>query len=336
MSVSFQRCRGVTLVELMVALSIGSFLMIGAVTVFSQSRTTFRVTESVSRLQENARFVLEAMEPEIRMASYFGLTNRSAKVRGRATPTEPVPAGLGVGSDCGTNWAINLAQEVGGSNNGFGWACPAFGNSPQATADTLVLRRASEDPILPPLNPGTMYLQAARFQDSRLFVGPAIPAGYEPLTSQTHELVVNGYYVSNNSTLDTPGTAIPSLRVKTLVGGALGPRIVDQEVLPGVEDLQVQFGIDTDPVGTPNRGSIDRYVNANDPILNPLGAGFDPDAAVLAVRVWIRLRSQFPENGYLDTTNYVYADQNIPPPNDQFRRAVVSKTIFLRNASTDI
>jgi hypothetical protein len=48
------------------------------------------------------------------------------------------------------------------------------------------------------------------------------------------------------------------------------------------------------------------------------------------------LRSQFPENGYLDTTNYVYADQDIPPPNDQFRRAVVSKTIFLRNASAAI
>ncbi len=336
MIVLAKRSRGVTLVELMVALSIGSFLMIGAVTVFSQSRTTFRVTESISRLQENARFVLEAVEPEIRMASYFGLTARSAKVRGRATPTEPVPAGLGVGSDCGANWAINLAEEVGGTNNGFGWACPAFGNAPQATSDTLVLRRASGDPILPPLDTGTIYLQAARFQDSQLFVGAAIPAGFEPLTSQTHELIVNGYYVSNNSTLDTPGNAIPSLRVKTLVGGALGPRIVDQEVLPGVEDFQVQFGVDTDPVGGPNRGSIDRYVNANDPILNPLSAGFDPDATILAVRVWIRLRAEFPENGYIDTNNYVYADQDIPPPNDQFRRAVVSKTIFLRNASTVI
>ncbi|MGI9258945.1 MAG: PilW family protein [Gammaproteobacteria bacterium] len=328
--------RGVTLVELMVALSIGSFLMIGAVTVFSQSRTTFRVTESVSRLQENARFVLATIEPEIRMASFFGLTARSSKVRGRATPTEPVPAGLAVGNDCGPNWAINLTEEVGGNNNGFGWACPAFDNAPQPVSDTLVLRRASEGPIAPPLTAGTMYVQAARFQDSQLFVGPAIPPGFETLTSQTHELIVNGYYVSNNSTLDTPGNAIPSLRVKTLVGGALGPRIVDQEVLPGVEDFQVQFGIDSDPVGSPNRGSIDRYVNVNDPILNPLSAGFDPAATVLAVRVWIRLRSQFPENGYLDTTNYVYADQDIPPPNDQFRRAVVSKTIFLRNASTTI
>src|SRR5690606_21019944 len=52
---AFRGIKGVTLIELMVALAIGSFLMIGAVTVFMQGRTTFRVTESIARLQENAR-----------------------------------------------------------------------------------------------------------------------------------------------------------------------------------------------------------------------------------------------------------------------------------------
>ncbi|HEY5624173.1 MAG TPA: PilW family protein [Gammaproteobacteria bacterium] len=334
MSRTISKLRGVTLIELMVALSIGSFLMIGAVTVFMQSRTAFRVTESVSRLQENARFVLDALEPEIRMASYFGLTSRANKIQGRATPLEPTPAGLGVGNDCGPNWSINLLEEVGGSNNGYTWACAAFGDGPQNSADTFVLRRASGRPVLPPLDAGTMYIQSARFQDSQLFSGALIPAGYVPDTSQTHALIVNGYYVSTNSTLDTPGSPIPSLRMKTLVGGALGPRLIDQEVLPGVEDFQVQLGVDTDPVGGANRGSIDRYVNVDDPMLNPQSAGFDPDATVLAVRIWIRLRAQFPENGYTDTTNYVYADRNVPAPNDSFRRTVVSKTIYLRNART--
>ena len=45
-----------------------------------------------------------------------------------------------------------------------------------------------------------------------------------------------------------------------------------------------------------------------------------------------RLRAERPENGFTDTTNYVYADQNVPPFNDQFRRIVVTKTIYLRNA----
>ncbi len=333
---TIKRVRGVTLVELMVALSIGSFLMIGAVTVFMQSKTAFRVTESVSRLQENARFVLDAMEPDIRMASYFGLTSRSSKVQGRATSQEPIPAGLNVGNDCGANWSINVAQEVGGTNNGYGWTCPAFANSPQLTADTFVLRRVSEDPVAPPLDNGALHLQSARFQDSQLFVGSILPGGFLPMTSQTHSFIVNGYYVSTNSSLDTPGNNVPSLRMKTLVGGALGPRIVDQEVLPGVEDFQVQFGIDTDVVGAPTRGSINRYVNADDPILNPQTPGFDPDTTVLAVRIWVRLRAQRPENGFTDTASYIYADQNVLAPNDQFRRTVVSKTIYLRNARTPV
>ncbi len=331
-----RRARGVTLIELMVALTIGSFLMIGAITVLTQSRTAYRVMESVSRLQENARFALDALEPDIRMASYFGLTSRSSKIQGRAIPQAPIPRGFSVGNDCGANWTINVADEVDGTNNGYGWACPAFGRAAQPAADTVVVRRVSEDPIAPPLEGGTLYVQSARFEDSQLFVGPLIPAGYLPAISQTHRLIVNGYYVSAHSSLDTPGNDVPSLRVKTLVGGARGPRIADREVLPGVEDLQVQFGIDTDEVGEADRGSIDRYVNPGNPILGSFSAAFNPDATILAVRIWIRLRAERPENGFTDTKNYIYADQDVPTPNDGYRRTVISTTIYLRNARLPI
>ena len=123
-----KRATGVTLIELMVAMAIGAFLMVGAMTVFMHSRTSFRLNESISRLQENTRFVLDVIEPDIRMASYFGLTSRSSKIANDATPLDPVPAGLDVASDCGVNWTIDLAMEVDGSNNGYGWACAAFGN----------------------------------------------------------------------------------------------------------------------------------------------------------------------------------------------------------------
>ncbi len=326
-----RRIAGITLIELMVAMAIGSFLMIGAITVFMQSRTTFRINESVGRMQENARYVLDALEPDLRMSHYWGLTSRTIKIRGRATPLMPVPAGLAVGNDCGVNWSINLDIEVGGTNNGYAWACPAFGAA-QAGADTLEMRRVSEDPIPVPAA-GTLYVQSARFRDGQIFPGPVVPPGFLPGTSATHQLRVMGYYVSANSTLDTPGNPVPSLRVKTLVGGGFGPRILDQEVLPGVEDLQVQFGVDTDLAGTPNRGSIDRYVNPGDPIITPGAAGFLPDAQILAIRLWVRLRAERRENGYTDTANYVYADRNVPPFNDAFRRIVVSKTIYLRNAT---
>lgn len=327
------RIKGLTLVELMVAMSIGSFLMIGAVTVFMQSRTTFRVNESISRLQENARFVISALEPDLRMAHYWGLTSRTIKMVGRATPLDPIPPGFAVANDCGQNWSINLDLETNGTNNGYVWACPAFGGPAPFGADTLEIRRVSEDRLLI-LQPGVIYAQTARFRDGQLFTGMVAPPGFLPFPqSQTHQLVVNGYYVSANSSLDTPGNPVPSLRRKWLNGGGgAGPRINDEEVLPGVEDFQVQFGVDTDLLDTPNRGTINRYVNPGDPILTPGNAGFLPDAQVLAIRIWLLMRAERPENGYIDTNNYVYADQNIPAPNDAFRRTLVTKTVYVRNA----
>lgn len=325
---------GMTLIELMVALAIGSFLMIGAVTVYMESRATFRVTESVSRLQENGRFALDRMEPDIRMANYWGLTTRASKIQGRATPADP-PA-FPVINDCTVNFSVNVETPVGGTNNIAAFPVAgcnnAFSLAAQPNTDTLVIRRVAEDPDPAP-DAGTLYVQSARFQNSQLFIGPAVPPGYLAATSQSHQLFVNGYYVSQQSTLSTPGNPFPSLRMKTLstVGGA--PTIVDQEVLPGVEDMQVQYGIDTDAPGDPNRGSIDRYVNAGDPLLNPV---LNPDVVVLAVRLWLRVRAERRENGFTDTANYVYADQNIAPFNDAFRRVVVSKTIYLRNARPPI
>ncbi|MDE0001097.1 MAG: PilW family protein, partial [Rhodospirillaceae bacterium] len=99
-----------------------------------------------------------------------------------------------------------------------------------------------------------------------------------------------------------------------------------------VEDLQVQFGVDTDRVGELGRGSIDLYVNPEDSPLDPGDPGFMPEARVLAVRIWLRVRAERPEQGFTDTAEYVYADQDIAAPNDAYRRIVVTRTIQLRNA----
>jgi hypothetical protein len=48
--------------------------------------------------------------------------------------------------------------------------------------------------------------------------------------------------------------------------------------------------------------------------------------------VWLRVRADRAEQGFTDTATYTYADTNVGPFNDNFRRIVVSKTIYLRNA----
>jgi prepilin-type N-terminal cleavage/methylation domain-containing protein len=316
---------GMTLIELMVALAIGAFLMIGAMTVFMQSRTTFRVNDSVSRLQENARFALEAIEPDIRMAHYWGLTARSYLILQR----RPMSQANGLGpSTCGNNWTIDLDRAVAGTNNGYTWACADAGGTVEANSDTLIVRRASEDPEVP-TNAGTISIQSTRSQLGTLFTGTALPGGYTAATSQTHRLVVNGYFIRRAT-----ATVPPMLRAWVLQRDGT---LANTEVLRGVEDMQIEFGVDTDVPGTPvipnpNRGSVDRWVNPNAAIIDPTNAGFNANAEILAVRVWLRVRADRIENGFTDTATYTYADTNVGPFNDAFRRMVVSKTIYLRNA----
>jgi type IV pilus assembly protein PilW len=119
------------------------------------------------------------------------------------------------------------------------------------------------------------------------------------------------------------------LRRKTLLGGAGGPTIVDQEVAPGVENIQLQLGIDVDQDNT-----VDRYVNPGDPIFAPGDAAFIPGARVLTARIWMVVRGITPEIGIQDNVNYQPGDVNLGVYADNFRRMQVSKTVLLRNART--
>ena len=60
------------MIELLVALAIGSFLIIGAVTLQSQSRRNFDVNEQQARLQESARYVIAVIEPQLQLAGVYG------------------------------------------------------------------------------------------------------------------------------------------------------------------------------------------------------------------------------------------------------------------------
>jgi hypothetical protein len=53
------------------------------------------------------------------------------------------------------------------------------------------------------------------------------------------------------------------------------------------------------------------------------------------VRVWLLMRSDQFEPGYIDGNTYTYAGKPAyTPPNDGFRRLLVSRTIQIRNSRT--
>lgn len=64
--------QGLSLVELMIALLIGTILMLGLVQIFAASKVAYRLSEGVARTQENGRFALDFLQRDIRMAGHFG------------------------------------------------------------------------------------------------------------------------------------------------------------------------------------------------------------------------------------------------------------------------
>ena len=311
---------GLTMVELLVALAIGSFLIIGAVQIYNQSRQAFVVNESIARVQETAQFAMDTIEADLRMASNWGRNSRPLTVEGRSIASNANPNGLAEPTDCGVGWALDLAQTVDGENNTYSLACAATGGL-QANSDSITVRRATVQPQ--PLQAGRLQIQTTRIQ-GRLFDDGAIPAGFSPADSTTHNLIVNTYYVAANSTL-VPGT--PTLRRKTLAADAGGPVVIDQEIAPGVESIQIQLGVDVDEDNT-----VDRYVNPGDGVYDPDAAGYIPGARVMTARIWLVVRGLTPEVGIIDNRDYEPGDVDLGVPNDQFRRMQVSKTILMRNA----
>ncbi|HKE44700.1 MAG TPA: PilW family protein [Steroidobacteraceae bacterium] len=305
---------GLSMIELLVALAIGSILIAGAVFVYMQSRNSYAVNDSVSRLQETARFAMSVIEPDVRMGGNWGLLNDPELVTGRAAQT----AGAvlpGNANKCGTNFAVDLFTTIEGTNAGYTFgvarqpACNPNGAGAQANTDTLIVRRATGNPVA--ATAGRVQVWSTRTSGG-LFTNGAAPAAAVPPGGQVNDVIVNAYYISRDSD-GRPG--VPSLRRKSLVAG---PDFQDQEIVSGVEDLQVQFGID--PTGS--AGIATRYVNP--------GAALPVGTQIVAVRLWIMTRADATEVGYRDTTNYQYANRNFTP-NDAFRRVLFTRTIQLRN-----
>ncbi len=69
---------GLSLVELMVAILIGSILMMGLVQVFAASRTAYQLSQGVARAQENGRFAMDFLLHDLRMVGHSGCVNDQA------------------------------------------------------------------------------------------------------------------------------------------------------------------------------------------------------------------------------------------------------------------
>ncbi|MCG6118747.1 MAG: PilW family protein [Aquimonas sp.] len=86
--------RGLSLIELMIAMGIGVVLLLGLVQIFGATRAAFNTAEGLSRVQEGGRFVAELMRREIRMAGHLGCINESGTMGVPGAPFQPPQAFL--------------------------------------------------------------------------------------------------------------------------------------------------------------------------------------------------------------------------------------------------
>jgi type IV pilus assembly protein PilW len=69
---AINKTRGVTLIELMIAMVISTIVLLGVATVYSSTKRSYKVQEEMARLQENARYAFNAMAGDIRGAGFVG------------------------------------------------------------------------------------------------------------------------------------------------------------------------------------------------------------------------------------------------------------------------
>jgi len=304
--------RGLTLIELMVAMTINSVVLVGAISVYTHSRSVYRTAESIARLQENLHFAASTLQSDLRLADFWGRTNRRDLITRSAAMT------ISCDRNNVTDWALDLSQAVEAIDDNYNLPCP--GSDPRQASDVLIIRHARAA-ITRPVDKVVQI--KSNGVGGKIFNNGVHPPDFGP-GGAVHDVVVSAYYVSDKSTFDSRQ---PALRRHTLVRGVMQ----DQEIIPGIENLQVTFGIDTD-----GDNQVNRYVDGAHPELR--GANH----RILTIRLWLLARSEINAagQGYRDNKTYRTPDADrsaITPNNDddypaEYRRASMTQTIWLRNA----
>jgi type IV pilus assembly protein PilW len=96
--------KGLTLVEIMIALLLGLFLIAGIGYIFLASKQSYRLNEGLSRLQEDGRFTMEILQTRLRSADYAGCYEDISKGTENVLNTP-------------TNFAWDLTKPVEGFDN---------------------------------------------------------------------------------------------------------------------------------------------------------------------------------------------------------------------------
>jgi type IV pilus assembly protein PilW len=298
---SLRATRGFTLVELLVGTLIASLLIASALRLLIHARITWQTSQNIAALEERAAYALAALEQDVRLAGYWGKHGDGSALTIQT----------GVTARCGgvdvTAWALDVGLAVQASNNTFTLPCTPYSGHVSGT-DTLTVRHVGQVSVAPDAGRIQLYTDHTR--------GVISQSGHLPATAPTPAEIYNVDVHAWHLVQESSEPGLPALRRFALTDGGT---LQNQEIIPGIENFQVTLGIDRDA-----NGLVDGFVN--------------PDAAagntVMAVRIWILLRSARPEPRHIDDGPWYSIDTNeisALRPGDGFRRIAAERTIWLRN-----
>jgi type IV pilus assembly protein PilW len=124
--------QGMTLIEILIALVLGSFLLAGIYKIFLSSNQNYRMQEGLSRMQESGRFAMEFISRDIRMAGYQGCSTATAN--NISSPQNPNPNPVPITLPALGNFSLTGNDTV--ANN---WNAIACGVSDDCIAGTDVI-----------------------------------------------------------------------------------------------------------------------------------------------------------------------------------------------------
>ena len=354
------RQSGLSLVEIMVALAVGVVLLTGVIQIYASTKSTYRMQDSLARLQENGRFALSFLTRDVRMAGYHGCTNF-----GPITNTLNNPGSLQYDFSVG----LTGFNDVGASPPAL---LSGAGIVPIAGSDVVVVRRNSDEPVRVVKNnssaqlfvetlsqvPGgcadgtdkvsglcaTDILMVSDCIKSRVFqagnlqvtgtppdLNIAHPASGSPgnaLSSWGGASAPDEEQFSDDAEIVRIGTYAYFISNKVVNGATMpvlnrydGGQVF--ELVEGVEDMQISYGEDTDGDRT-----ADAYRDAD--------SVFDW-SAVVSARIHLLLRTN--DNNLSDAPlDYVFNGATVAgaslPTSDRYLRREFTATVAVRNRAS--
>lgn len=346
------KIKGFTLVELMVSIVISSVIMLGVVSLYSTSRKGQKTNESLARIQENLRFAADMITKDIRMAGYTGcksssVTNALADTTSSQYKFDEHIQGFEAGTAfpaqfpaVGTTAGLRVANTDGVAilrSSAKGCKISIHNaNSAKITMDVAACDLETDDILLISDCNHSAVFQVSQAQTDHIVhntgsgspgncwkkMGPVpnpVPAcgggggtlyNYDD-DARVHKYIMHGYFIG----ISTSG-ATNSLYVVNLDKGVT----TATELVEGIEDLQISYGVDTNGDGVP-----ERFIKAND-----TGMDFKE---VVAVKFGMLLASTGDVKAVASPAakNYTLADTTVSAGPDQKLRFVYNTTVKIRN-----